>query len=48
MIGDNSKVIMFFFWGGVKSQTVTSSCPRCWSCWDFTTPVRRMGEYYDR
>ena len=42
--------------GGVKPKTVTcatvghwptSSRPRCWSCWDFTTPVKRRS-YYDR
>ena len=40
MIGENSKIIML---GGGGAQTVTSSRPRCWSCWDFTTPVMGGG-----
>ena len=58
MTGDNCKVITCGEGGGwgVKSKTVTcatvvhcptSSRPRCWSCWDFITQVRRRG-YYDR
>ena len=59
MIGDTSSKFIMLGGGGVEEGSSsrqslattghcpTSSRPRCWSCWDFITQVRRGG-YYDR